>query len=69
VATQLPTSIVIPAYITDTLKKIHYFTPSQSISFFPSISASAATLINIKNARKHFEKLERVEGGHPGLTA
>lgn len=24
--------------------------------------ASAATLINIRNARKHFEKLERVDG-------
>ncbi|XP_059013209.1 ras-related GTP-binding protein B isoform X7 [Mustela lutreola] len=29
----------------------------------PSLpSASAATLINIRNARKHFEKLERVDG-------
>ncbi len=27
-------------------------------------SASAATLINIKNARKHFEKLERVQQDH-----
>lgn len=27
----------------------------------PSIP-SAATLINIRNARKHFEKLERVDG-------
>ncbi|XP_064430196.1 ras-related GTP-binding protein B isoform X4 [Mirounga angustirostris] len=31
---------------------------------FPPLlpSASAATLINIRNARKHFEKLERVDG-------
>ncbi|XP_023381701.1 ras-related GTP-binding protein B isoform X9 [Pteropus vampyrus] len=28
----------------------------------PLPSASAATLINIRNARKHFEKLERVDG-------
>lgn len=28
----------------------------------PCLSASAATLINIRNARKHFEKLERVDG-------
>ena len=27
-----------------------------------SVLASAATLINIRNARKHFEKLERVDG-------
>lgn len=27
-----------------------------------SFPASAATLINIRNARKHFEKLERVDG-------
>ena len=25
------------------------------------VSASAATLINIRNARKHFEQLERVD--------
>lgn len=30
---------------------------------------SAATLINIKNARKHFEKLERVDQGNNSLTA
>lgn len=32
---------------------------NQSCLLFP---ASAATLINIRNARKHFEKLERVDG-------
>lgn len=30
---------------------------------------SAATLINIKNARKHFEKLERSEPGHHAIGA
>ena len=32
------------------------------------ISAPAATLLNIKNARKDFEKLERVSQGHSALT-
>lgn len=32
------------------------------VSCFFFFSASAATLINIRNARKHFEKLERVDG-------
>ena len=32
-------------------------------------AASAATLINIKNARKHFEKLERSEPGHHTIGA
>lgn len=31
------------------------------------VLASAATLINIRNARKHFEKLERVDGPKHGL--
>lgn len=31
--------------------------------------ASAATLINIKNARKHFEKLERVDSGHSSIAS
>lgn len=30
---------------------------------------SAATLINIKNARKHFEKLERVDSGHSSIAS
>lgn len=30
---------------------------------------SQATLINIKNARKHFEKLERVDQGQPSIAA
>lgn len=30
---------------------------------------SAATLINIKNAKKHFEKLERMESNHHPITA
>lgn len=30
---------------------------------------SAATLINIKNARKHFEKLERVDAGHSSIAS
>ncbi|XP_042870323.1 ras-related GTP-binding protein A-like [Penaeus japonicus] len=29
---------------------------------------SAATLINIRNARKHFEKLERMSQGHLPLS-
>lgn len=42
-------------------------TPSNFNSFFylpgrSPAAASAATLINIRNARKHFEKLERVDG-------
>lgn len=40
------------------------FLPSPS-SFLLAVLlhlASAATLINIRNARKHFEKLERVDG-------
>ena len=31
--------------------------------------ASAATLINIRNARKHFEKLERMEQVHSAITS
>lgn len=50
---------------------IDIFTPNTYVMVIvsdPSIP-SAATLINIKNARKHFEKLERVDQGTTGLTA
>jgi len=34
-------------------------------SFIVCSTASAATLVNIRNARKHFEKLERLEAESP----
>lgn len=44
---------------------IDIFTPNTYVMVITSDSSipSAATLINIKNARKHFEKLEGVKGG------
>lgn len=50
---------------------IDVFTPNTYIMVVMSDPGipSAATLINIKNARKHFEKLERVDGGHPSITS
>lgn len=50
---------------------IDVFTPNTYVMVVmsdPSIP-SAATLLNIKNARKHFEKLDRVDGGHPAMTS
>lgn len=50
---------------------IDVFTPNTYVMVImsdPTIP-SAATLINIKNARKHFEKLERVDQGNNSLTA
>lgn len=49
---------------------IDVFTPNTYVMVVMSDPGipSAATLINIKNARKHFEKLERVDGGHPSIT-
>lgn len=38
------------------------------LSLFIFILASAATLVNIRNARKHFEKLERLEGTVPASS-
>ena len=32
------------------------------VSNFLCITASAATLVNIRNARKHFEKVEKLDG-------
>ena len=40
-----------------------YFLVCLSFFILLFIPASAATLINIKNARKHFEKLEGVKSG------
>lgn len=50
---------------------IDVFTPNTYVMVIMSDCAipSAATLINIKNARKHFEKLERVDQGSNALTA
>lgn len=50
---------------------IDVFTPNTYVMVIVSDPGipSAATLINIKNARKHFEKLERVDQGSTGLTA
>lgn len=49
---------------------IDVFTPNTYVMVVMSDPGipSAATLINIKNARKHFEKLERVDGGHPSIA-
>lgn len=50
---------------------IDIFTPNTYVMVVMSTPGipSAATLINIKNARKHFEKLEKIDGGHPSITA
>lgn len=44
-------SVLIQYALSDSVKLI---------SLFVYLVASAATLINIRNAKKHFEKLERV---------
>ena len=48
------------------------YTLKPRFSYCPLIllyAASAATLVNIRNARKHFEKIERLESGLPAPTA
>jgi Ras-related GTP-binding protein A/B len=49
---------------------IDFFTPNTYVMVImsdPTIP-SAATLVNIRNARKHFEKIERLESGLPVPT-
>lgn len=45
----------------------HFIVFAQKV-LYAFFAASAATLINIRTARKHFEKLERMSQGHLALS-
>ena len=62
---------ILSTEISDFLRQIIFLKSFNSMFniYLLVLTASAATLINIKNARKHFEKLERVDQGSNALTA
>ena len=64
-----PNTYVMVIMSDPTIRKlsIHPIAHLSIHPFFISLSslASAATLVNVRNARKHFEKIEKMEAGAP----
>ena len=61
-----PNTYVMVIMSDPTIRKLlihHIVHPFFCLSL--SLLASAATLVNVRNARKHFEKIEKMEAGAP----
>ena len=66
-----PNTYVMVIMSDPTIRELKSENLEKNPNFFLSLYniASAATLVNIRNARKHFEKIERLESGLPVPTA
>ena len=64
-----PNTYVMVIMSDPTIRELKSENLEKNPIFFSLYIASAATLVNIRNARKHFEKIERLESGLPVPTA